>query len=57
VGHVALSGEKRNACRVLVGRPDGKRSLARHRCRWKVNIKIVLRERVWGCGLHSHGAG
>jgi hypothetical protein len=24
-------GEMRNACRILVGKPEGKRSLARHR--------------------------
>jgi hypothetical protein len=26
-GHVALMGDRRIACRVLVGRPDGKRPL------------------------------
>jgi hypothetical protein len=33
VGHVARMGEKRNACRLLVGKPDGKRLLGRPRCR------------------------
>jgi hypothetical protein len=33
-GHVAGVGEKRNAYRILVGKPEGKRSLGRPRCRW-----------------------
>jgi hypothetical protein len=36
--------EKRNACRILVGKPEGKRSLGRCRCRWEDNIKMDLRE-------------
>jgi hypothetical protein len=35
---------KRNAYRVLVGKPEGKRLLGRPRCRWVDNIKIDLRE-------------
>jgi hypothetical protein len=37
-------GEKRNACRILVGKPEGKRPLGRPRRRWVDNIKIDLRE-------------
>jgi hypothetical protein len=33
VGHVAQMGKKRNACRILVGKPEGKRPLGRPRCR------------------------
>jgi hypothetical protein len=33
-GHVARMGEKRNAYRLLVGKPEGKRPLARPRHRW-----------------------
>jgi hypothetical protein len=44
VGHIARMGEKRNACRVLVGRPDGKKPLGRHRCRWENNIKMDFRQ-------------
>jgi hypothetical protein len=33
-GHVARMGEKRNAYRILVGKPEGKRPLVRPRCRW-----------------------
>ncbi|KAJ4440696.1 hypothetical protein ANN_08844 [Periplaneta americana] len=43
-GHVAHMGESRNAYRVLVGRPEGKRPLGRPRRRWEDNIKMDLRE-------------
>ncbi|KAJ4447285.1 hypothetical protein ANN_09289, partial [Periplaneta americana] len=43
-GHVARMGESRNAYRVLVGRPEGKRPLGRPRRRWEDNIKMHLRE-------------
>ncbi|KAJ4426421.1 hypothetical protein ANN_27235 [Periplaneta americana] len=43
-GHVARMGESRNAYRVLVGRPEGKRPLGRPRRRWGDNIKMDLRE-------------
>jgi hypothetical protein len=39
-GHVALIGGKRDACRILVGKPEGRRLLGRPRCRWVDNIKI-----------------
>jgi hypothetical protein len=41
-------GEKRNAYRILVGKPEGKRPLGRPRRRWVYNIKIDLREIGWG---------
>jgi hypothetical protein len=37
-------GEKRNAYRILVGKPEGKRPLGRPRPRWVDNIKMDLRE-------------
>jgi hypothetical protein len=46
-GHVARMGEKRNAYRILVGKPEGKRPLGRPRCRWVDNIKMDLREIGW----------
>jgi hypothetical protein len=46
-GHVARMGEKRNACRILVGKPEGKRPLGRPRRRWANNIKMDLREIGW----------
>ena len=42
VGHMAHMGEKSNAYRVLVGKPERKRPLLRYRCRWKDNIKMYL---------------
>jgi hypothetical protein len=41
-------GEKRNAYRILVGKPEGKRPLGRPRRRWADNVKIDLRETGWG---------
>jgi hypothetical protein len=46
-GHVARMGETRNAYRILVGEPEGKRPLGRPR-RWcLVNIKMDLGEIRW----------
>jgi hypothetical protein len=42
------NGENRNAYRILVGKPEGKRPLGRHRRRCEDNIKMDLRERGWG---------
>jgi hypothetical protein len=47
-GHVARTGEKKNAYRLLVGKPEGKRPLGRPRCRWVDNIKMDLGEVGWG---------
>jgi hypothetical protein len=41
-------GEKRNVCRILVGKPEGKRPLETPRPRWVDNIKMDLRETGWG---------
>jgi len=35
-------GERRGVCRVLAGKPEGKRPLGRPRRRWKDNIKMDL---------------
>jgi hypothetical protein len=40
--------EKRNGYRMLMGKPEGKRPLGRHRGRWEDNIKMDLREIGWG---------
>jgi hypothetical protein len=40
-------GEKRNPHRILVEKPEGKRTLGRPRRRWVDNIKIDLRETGW----------
>jgi hypothetical protein len=39
---------KRNPNGFLVGKPVGKKPLGRPRCRWVDNIKVDLREMVWG---------
>jgi hypothetical protein len=47
-GHVARMGEKINAYRILVGKPEGRRPLGgRPRRRWVDNIKMDLREIGW----------
>jgi hypothetical protein len=46
-GHVARTGEKRNAYRLLVGKPEGKRPLGSPRRRWVYNIRIDLGEMGW----------
>jgi hypothetical protein len=46
-GACSTNGEKRNAYRILVGKPEGKRQLGRPRRRWVDNIKIDLREIGW----------
>jgi hypothetical protein len=44
--HVHM-GERRNAYRILVGKPDGRRQLGRPRRRWVDNIKMDLSEVGW----------
>jgi hypothetical protein len=41
-------GEKRNAYRILVGKPEEKIPLGTPRRRWVNNIKMDLRETGWG---------
>jgi hypothetical protein len=59
-GHVARIGEERKVCKVLVGKPEGKRPLGRQRRedqvgRWYQNGSW----RYWlgGCGLDSTSSG
>jgi len=47
-GHLSRIGDKRGTCRVLFGKPEGKRPLGRPRCKWEDNIKMDLHE--VGCG-------
>jgi hypothetical protein len=46
-GVCSTNGEKRNAYRILVGKPEGKRPLGRPGRRWVDNIKMDLREIGW----------
>jgi hypothetical protein len=41
-GLVARIGERKGVYRVLVGKPEGKRSLGRPRLRWEDNITTVI---------------
>jgi hypothetical protein len=47
-GHVAGMGEGRGAYRILVGRPEGRRSLGRPKRTWEDIIKMGLQEVGWG---------
>jgi len=47
MGEVARVEEMRNAYSILVGKPEGKRSLGRPRHRWEDNIGIDFREIGW----------
>jgi hypothetical protein len=46
-GHAARMGERRNAYRIFVGKPEGKRPLGKPRHRWVDNIKMHLKEIGW----------
>jgi hypothetical protein len=43
-------GEGRKVYRVLVGKPEGKRTHERPESRWESGIKMDLRESGWGGG-------
>jgi hypothetical protein len=43
----STNGEKRNAYRILLGKPEGKTPLGKPRCSWVHNIKTDLREIGW----------
>ena len=45
-GHVARMGKRRVVYRVIVGKPEGKRTLGRTRFRWEDNIKMDFQEHV-----------
>jgi hypothetical protein len=41
-------GDKKNTYRILVGKPEGNKSVGRPRRRWEDNIRMDLREIGWG---------
>jgi hypothetical protein len=47
-GPCSTNGEKRNAYRLLVEKPKGKRPLGRPRRRWVDNVRMDLGEVGWG---------
>lgn len=54
-GYVPHTGEKRYAYGVLVEKPDVKAPLQGPKYGWEYNMKIILKEEVWGCGPGSSG--
>jgi hypothetical protein len=46
-GYVASMGDRKDAYRLLVGRPDGRTPLVRPRRRWQDNIKTYVQEEEW----------
>jgi hypothetical protein len=55
-GYETQMGEKRNAYRILVGKPEGKSQLGRPRRRRMDNIKIDFRDRMGWCRLDRSGS-
>ena len=39
-----MYGDREVVYRVLAGKPEGRKPLGRHRCRWEDNIKMGLQE-------------
>jgi hypothetical protein len=50
-GHVARMGERKNAYRIFMGKPEGKRPMGRPRRKWVDNIKMDL------CQMGCDGVG
>lgn len=46
-GACSTQGEMRNSYTIFVGQPEGKRLLGRNGRRWKDNIEIYVRRRLW----------
>jgi hypothetical protein len=53
----STNGEKKNAYRILAGKPEGKRPLGRLRRRWVDNIKINVSYMIGWYGLDLSGSG
>jgi hypothetical protein len=47
-GSCSTNGEKRNAYRLFVAKPEGRRPLGRPRRKWVDNIRMNLGEVGWG---------
>jgi hypothetical protein len=48
VEHVACSGERRNVCAIVVGKPEGEKLFGRRTNRREDNIKIGLYDGMEG---------
>ena len=48
-GAYSTMGDRRGVNRILVGKPEGKRPLGKHRHKWEDNIKMDFQEVCcWG---------
>jgi ribosome biogenesis protein Nip4 len=54
--HVTRMGEVRNAYKILVGKPEGKKTRRKPRRREEDNIRMDLREIGWECVDWEHVA-
>jgi hypothetical protein len=50
-GKCSMHGERRDACRFLAGKSEGKRALGIPRRKWEDNIKMDIQEMRWWYGL------
>ena len=49
--------QRKDAYKVLVRKPEGKRPLGKHNRRWKNNIKMYVQEVGWRHGLNCSVSG
>jgi hypothetical protein len=49
-GHVARIGERRGACRVVVGKPEGKNHFQDLGIDEKIILQWIFKEHDWGGG-------
>jgi hypothetical protein len=54
--YIARIGEKRNACRMLVGKPEGKRPIGRPRHRLVDNTEMDIKKIGWD-DMDGSGSG
>jgi hypothetical protein len=54
--HVACMGYLRNAYRISVGKPNGKRPLGEPRHRWEDDMKMDFRDRLGWYGVDLSGS-
>ena len=51
MGRLAHTGEKRNVCRALAGKPEGNRPLEIPSLRLEDNIQMYFKNRMKGCRM------
>jgi hypothetical protein len=54
-GVYSTQGDMKNAYKILGGKPEEQRVLAKHRCKWEDNVEMDLKELRFE--LHSSGSG